>query len=498
MLLLVGTSLLALSPDVRNTASRAAPVDEAPNIVTPLLPGSYELAQKKSRVHLSDWNASELYSGFFTIDEATGSNTYFMYSTPLSGRADAPVILWLNGGPGASSLLGFYDELGPFGIDEKLQVAPRDVTWARDAHLIAMDNPLGVGYSYTHSRDRMVTNQTTVGEDLYTAIRQFFDLFPALQSNAFYVTGESYAGKYVPAAAYAIHKHNAVSPASRRINLQGVAIGDGAFDPPTQFTGFGPLLFNVGLADTRAARVYDEYDHNFTARLAAGDRVGAFRSFDEMINGDYYGSSRTFYTNTTGMGSNYFNFALEPGAASLTKRTFPSWLAKPDVARALHVGSVPYAVFNQSVEDKLVADWVVGVVPQLQTLMDNCALVGRTRNLAPAPALTIVCNAHVTDDVLIYSGQYDVILGPPGTERAIDKLKWSGAAAYATEPTTNFFSSKSDLAGYSRSVASTKANCTFSYVMLRGCGHMVPTDQPVRAYTMLQTFLVPMAPLTPP
>ena len=48
------------------------------------------------------------------LADATNSNTYFMFSTARSGRQNAPVILWLNGGPGASSLLGFYDELGPF------------------------------------------------------------------------------------------------------------------------------------------------------------------------------------------------------------------------------------------------------------------------------------------------------------------------------------------------------------------------------------------------
>ena len=94
------------------------------------------------------------------------------------------------------------------------------------------------------------------------------------------------------------------------------------------------------------------------------------------------------------------------------------------------------------------------------------------------------------------STQYDVILGPPGTERAIDKLKWSGAATFAKAPTFQVRSQSepSDLAGYARQAHSSR-NTTFSYVMLRGCGHMVPSDQPVRAYTMLEKFLVPMAPL---
>ena len=66
-----------------------------------------------------------------------------------SKRQDAPVLLWLNGGPGASSLLGFYDELGPFGVNAQMQIVPRAVSWNKDAHLIAIDNPLGVGYSFT-------------------------------------------------------------------------------------------------------------------------------------------------------------------------------------------------------------------------------------------------------------------------------------------------------------------------------------------------------------
>lgn len=284
--------------------------------------------------------------------------------------------------------------------------------------------------------------------------------------------GESYAGKYIPAVSYTIHTRNAQVSADKRINLKGISIGDGAFDPPTQFTGFGPLLFNVGLADTRDVEVYAEYDKRMTAALAKGDSLAAFRSFDEMLNGDYYGTDRTYYANTTAMNSNYFNFALEPGAASLTKRTFPSWLALPAVAEALHVGSVKYAVYNQTVEDQLMGDWMKGVVPWLQTLLDNY-------------------------DVLIYSGQYDVILGPPGTMRALDKLQWSGAAGYATAPTKPFrIDNGNDLAGYSRQATSQK-NTKFSYVMLRGCGHMVPTDQPVRAYEMLRTFLVDMAPLPP-
>jgi hypothetical protein len=51
------------------------------------------------------------------------------------------------------------------------------------------------GYSFTDSDDGYAKNESAVGEDLYNALLQFFQLFPELQKNEFYVTGESYAGK---------------------------------------------------------------------------------------------------------------------------------------------------------------------------------------------------------------------------------------------------------------------------------------------------------------
>ena len=80
-----------------------------------------------------------------------------------------------------------------------MDIVLRDVAWSNSVHLLALDNPLGVGYSNTQSLERMATNQTTVGADLYEALRQFFELFPDLRANPFYATGESYAGKCIAA-----------------------------------------------------------------------------------------------------------------------------------------------------------------------------------------------------------------------------------------------------------------------------------------------------------
>lgn len=74
------------------------------------------------------------------------------------------------------------------------------------------------------------TNEVDVGRDLYEALSQFFTLFNQYKGNPFFVTGESYAGKYVPAISYKIHTMGQDAK-DKGINLQGMAIGDGLCDP---------------------------------------------------------------------------------------------------------------------------------------------------------------------------------------------------------------------------------------------------------------------------
>lgn len=77
---------------------------------------------------------------------------------------------------------------------------------------------------------------------------QFFQLFPDLADNDFYVTGESYAGKYVPSLAYKIYNMN-MNKNNQFVNLVGISIGDGMMDPLTQTQGYADLMYQLGLMD---------------------------------------------------------------------------------------------------------------------------------------------------------------------------------------------------------------------------------------------------------
>lgn len=132
----------------------------------------------------------------------------------------SPVVLWLNGGPGCSSLDGLLTEHGPFLIQPDgvtLQYNP--YSWNLIANVLYIESPAGVGFSY--SNDKVyVTNDTEVAQNNYEALKDFFRLFPEYKDNKLFLTGESYAGIYIPTLAVLVMEDPSM-------NLQGLAVGNG-------------------------------------------------------------------------------------------------------------------------------------------------------------------------------------------------------------------------------------------------------------------------------
>ncbi|KAH6919843.1 hypothetical protein HPB50_029171 [Hyalomma asiaticum] len=107
----------------------------------------------------------------------------------------APVVLWLQGGPGGSSLFGLFVEHGPYLVAKGGVPELRETTWAQRYSMIYIDNPVGAGFSFTEHDDGYARNQEDVGRELHEALQQFFTLFDEYAANDFYATGESYAGE---------------------------------------------------------------------------------------------------------------------------------------------------------------------------------------------------------------------------------------------------------------------------------------------------------------
>lgn len=132
------------------------------------------------------------YSGY--LNASTGKYLHYWFVESQSSPATDPVVLWLTGGPGCSSLDGFLAENGPFhaNLDGKtLSVNP--YSWNLAASVIYLESPAGVGFSYTDDGNDATDDDITAADNLL-ALKSFFLKFPQYATNNFYVTGESYGG----------------------------------------------------------------------------------------------------------------------------------------------------------------------------------------------------------------------------------------------------------------------------------------------------------------
>merc|ERR1712232_670273 len=298
-----------------------------PVYVTPYLPNNYKDAQNATKVTNLDY-AYDSYSGFFTVDPQYDSNMFFWYFPAQNGKADdAPLLLWLQGGPGGASMFGLFNENGPFFVstDNFPNLVPNNFTWAQNFSVVYIDNPVGAGFSYTNSNKGYVVNESQVADHLYSCMTQFFQLFPNLADNDFYITGESYAGKYIPSLGYKIYNMN-MNTSNPHINLVGLSIGDGMMDPLTQTQGYADLMYQLGLMD----------EQEIEAQILKKEYSQAFFTFDEYLNADFY-PYNSFYYNATGL-DNYFNF-LTP-----TYHTNPyiEFLNLNTTKNSIHVGEYEY------------------------------------------------------------------------------------------------------------------------------------------------------------
>ncbi|XP_048749568.2 probable serine carboxypeptidase CPVL isoform X2 [Ostrea edulis] len=422
-----------------------------PLFLTPYVEkGQFDMAQKLSRVGQLEGTNIESYAGFFTVNKTTNSNMFFWFFPAQTNPETQPVLLWLQGGPGGSSLFGLFVENGPIMVDKDMKLSNRKVTWNTKYSMLYIDNPVGTGFSFTDKDEGYARNEVDVARDLYSCLTQFFQVFHQYQKNDFYATGESYAGKYVPAISYKIHTENPT--AKTKINFKGMAIGDGLCDPETMMGQYAPFMYSIGLLDEKQRAYFQDMTDKATVYIRNKDFRSAFNIFNALI----LGGSESYFYNVTNV-DDLYNFlrTVQPEEFNY----YGSYLAKPEVRAAIHVGNLTYNS-GTAVEMHIINDIMDTVKPWIATLMDNYK-------------------------VMFYNGQLDIIIPVPMTEYFLLSVDWSGKDLYRTTDRLIWRVNPDDkeVAGYVRIVKN------FFQVIVRNSGHILPYDQPERGYDMIQRFI---------
>ncbi|KAF9654418.1 serine carboxypeptidase [Thelephora ganbajun] len=420
------------------------------------------------------------YSGY--MDITSGKHLFFWFFESRNAPDTADFIYWTNGGPGCSSSTGLLLELGPCRLTEDgVNVTRNEYSWNTNSHILFLDQPVNVGFSYSDDGSR-VDHSTTAGGDVYVFFQLFFARFPEYASAPFHIASESYGGTYAPHAASIFHTKNkelALTPIHRlmRINLASVILANGLTDPLEQ------------LATVRDYACHGPYrildpDGKQCSSMKIGSAVCErlvracyrFPTRAGCLSTAYYCYSQ-LYTPMEKTGLNLYDVRKKCNVPEYGPECFPeigwlgSWMNGEDVKRSLGVD--PTLTFEACKAD------VSNEFALQADAMQNSALL-----------LTDLVNEGVR--LLVYAGNADAICNYMGNERWVSKF----ANVYheefvASEAKPWITRASKRRAGMIRTAGgrgSTAGNLTFVNVF--EAGHMVPYDQPEAALDLIARWIL--------
>lgn len=167
------------------------------------------------------------YSGY----TPAGKHDKLFYWFVATHKPNAPIVVWSNGGPGYSSLYGFFNETGPYKVTSTLTLAKRKNAWSNFANYLVIDQPADVGLSLVKGNQLALTRAQGI-EQYYKALYSFLKNHPEYAHSPIILAGESYAGTYLPLLATKILTENKTT--DLKINLKGIVLMSPWVDPVIQ------------------------------------------------------------------------------------------------------------------------------------------------------------------------------------------------------------------------------------------------------------------------
>lgn len=422
---------------------------------------SYSLRVKKNK----DTNPSILgvdtvnqWTGYFDINE-DDKHLFFWFFESRNDPANDPVILWLNGGPGCSSMTGLFFELGPSSINgTTLTPVNNPYSWNSNASVIFLEQPVGVGYSYADKSSVSSTKQAA--EDVSAFLELFFTKFQSFSTHDFHIAGESYAGHYIPNIASVI-----VNNDNKNFNLTSVMIGNGITDALLQYYYYIPMACNATesgykqiISDDECEDLEDMYPRCASLIKSCYKRQNALTCVPANL---YCERMMTPFEKT---GLNYYDIRIP----CLGDGCYPQMNS---IDKYLNQDSVMEALGSE-------VDSYVGCDNQV---FRNFLLSGDE----PKPFQQFVAELlELNLPVLIYAGDKDYICNWLGNRGWSNELEWSGKDSFSSANTTDWYSS---IDGAHAGTA--KSNGLFTFLRVFDAGHMVPYDQPSNSLDMVNRWI---------
>lgn len=474
--------------------------DEQPEQENPI--ASAEDDEIKDLPGLNEKINFKQFSGYLRGDDEKKTKKFLHYwFVESQGNPEKdPLLLWLNGGPGCSSMGGLFTELGPFSVkDDGKTLKLNDYSWNKMANVLFLESPSGVGFSYSDSIVNVHTDDSTANEN-YHAIKSFLEKFPKYKDSPLYLSGESYAGVYLPTLGMLVD-------ADQEINFKGVAIGNGYLNAGKLTDSLVFFAYHHGII---GKKTWDKISRSccngkppsrqactFTGKKASWSCGFAVNEINAQLAGsglnpyNIYGKCLSASSGEGQLSSTYKHSSKER-----VDRTLLNFMSNATIAKS---HSKPFQVFNASVtklgqeppcfDDHTLIQYLNSPevreaihIPKKVGAWDTCSMLvyivkypTLPGGLAPQMKSLIESKRKLT--MLVYNGDVDAVCNFLGDEWFVDDLGRKTVADYA------IWRVDKQVAGW------VKHFDGITYATVRGSGHMVPSDRPREAFEMIKIFL---------
>ncbi|KAH9608507.1 hypothetical protein KSS87_016490 [Heliosperma pusillum] len=385
------------------------------------------------------------YAGYVTVNESHGKALFYWFFEAADKPANKPLLLWLNGGPGCSSIgYGEAEELGPFfpqkGTKPKLKL--NKYSWNR-------------------------------AKDAYVFLVNWFRRFPQFKSHDFYLSGESYAGHYVPQLAEEILEANAIGSKDDHIKLKGFMIGNALLDDETDQRGMVDYAWDHAVISDR---LYSNLKRNCNfsnQNLSTSCNKDLTDYFNQYQLIDIY----SLYTpicveNQTGTHKNTQPPVIDAVSPHLFSR-FPGWGRKPSGYDPCLSDYTDTYMNRQDVQAALHAN-----LTKLSYPWTHCSDNITSWSDSPASMLPTIRKLIAKGlRIWIFSGDIDGRIPVTSTRYTLRKL-----GLQTVEEWKAWYTS-SQVGGWTIEYKG------LTFVTVRGAGHQVATTKPRQALQLVKHFL---------
>ncbi|KAM2274997.1 hypothetical protein ACFX1S_044737 [Malus domestica] len=402
------------------------------------------------------------YAGYVTVDEKQGRSLFYYFVEAQTDPASKPLVLWLNGGPGCSSVGGAFIAHGPF-LPSGDILLKNDFSWNREANMLFLESPAGVGFSYSENKSFYgFVNDDITARDNFEFLRRWFHKFPEYKNRDLFITGQSYAGHYVPQLAQLIIQ------SKLKFNLKAVAIGNPLLEFNTDANSPAEYWWSHGLiSDATFENLTSvcNYSEIFRQEAIRGGPLSP--ACDAVAN--------QFEREVPAHLINQYDVTLDVCLSSVEAQSFQ---LRKTVKINVCIGDETVTYFNRpDVQEALharVTNWTI------------CSNVGvlqydmKDHEIPMLPVLGDLVKSGIR--VLIYSGDQDSIIPLTSTRTLVNGL--AKDLGLQTNVPYRVWVQEKQVAGWTQVYSD-----ALSYATIRGAGHEAPISQPERSLLLFTSFL---------